>query len=70
MQGGKRNTSKITNITYIFLIYISKVFLKIESCLPQVFYLLFMDDLRFLADSNFVIKIKKRLEKTGKIVFD
>ncbi len=54
----------------LFLIYISRVFLEIESCLPQVTCLLFIDNLGFLTDSNSVIKIKKMLEKAGKIAFD
>ncbi len=44
--------------------------MEIESCLPQVTYLLFMDDLEFLAGGNSVIEIKKMLEKAGKIALD
>ncbi len=54
----------------LFLIYISGVFLEIESRLPQVTCLLFMDNLGFLADSNSVIEIKKILEKAAKITLD
>ena len=54
----------------LFLIYISRVFLEIESWLPQVTCLLFMDDLGFLLTGNFVIEIKKILEKAGKITLD
>ena len=32
----------------LFLIYISKIFVQIESYLPQITCLSFMDDLRFL----------------------
>ena len=66
MQGENRNTSRITGITYPLLIYISGVFLEIESRLPQVTCLSFMDDLGFLAGGNSVIEIKKTLEKAGK----
>ena len=51
----------------LFLIYISGVFLEIESRLPQVTCLSFMDDLGFLAAGNSVIEIKKILEKAGKL---
>ena len=54
----------------LFLIYISGVFLEIESRLPQVTCLSFMDDLGFLAAGNFVIEIKKILEKVGKITLN
>ena len=54
----------------LFLIYISGVFLEIESCLLQITCLLFIDDLGFLAASNSVIEIKKILEKAEKIIID
>lgn len=63
-------SQKILVLPILFLIYISRVFLEIEFCLPQVTCLLFIDNLGFLADSNSVIKIKKMLEKTGKIAFN
>ena len=50
----------------LFLIYISGVFLEMESRLPQVTCLSFMDDLGFLAAGNSAIDIKKTLEKAGK----
>ena len=54
----------------LFLIYISIVFLKIESRLPQVTCLLFIDDLGFLAAGNSIIEIKKILEKAEKITLN
>ena len=51
----------------LFLIYISGVFSEIESRLPQVTCLSFMDDLGFIAAGNSVIGIRKILEKAGKI---
>ena len=70
MQNGNWNTPKITSIPYLFLIYISRVFLEIESRLPRVTCLLFMDDLGFLSAGNSIIEIKKILEKAGKITLN
>ncbi len=53
-----------------FKTVISGVFLEIESWLPQVTCLSFMNDLGFLAASNSVIEIKNILEKAGKITLD
>ena len=54
----------------LFLIYISGIFLEIESRLLQITYLSFMNDLRFLSAGNSIIEIKKILKKAGKITFD
>lgn len=54
----------------LFLINISGVFLKIDTRLPQITCLLFMDNLGFLAAGNSVIEIKKILEKARKITLD
>ena len=54
----------------LFLIYISGVFLKIESHLPQIICLSFIDDLGFLTAGNSVMEIKKILEKAGKITIN
>lgn len=54
----------------LFLIYMSRVFLEIETQLPQVTRLLFIDNLGFLVAGNSVIKIKKILDKVGKIIFN
>lgn len=51
----------------LFLIYISKIFLEIESRLLQVTCLLFIDNLGFLVAGHSVIEIKKILEKARKI---
>lgn len=56
--------------TILFLIYISGVFLEIESRLPQVICLSFMDDLEFLAAGKSVIEIKEALEKAGQITLE
>ena len=52
----------------LFLIYISGVFLEIESRLPQITYLSFVDDLGFLTAGNSVIEIKKRWKRRGKLL--
>lgn len=54
----------------LFLIYSSGVFLEIESWLPQVIFLLFMDDLGFLVAGHSIIEIKKILEKVRKITLN
>ena len=54
----------------LFLIYISRIFLEIESRLPQVTCLSFMDDLGFLVADNSIIEIKKIREKAGKITLN
>ncbi len=54
----------------LFLIYISGVFLEIQSRLPQITCLSFVDDLGFLTAGNSVIEIKKTLEKAGKITLE
>ena len=51
----------------LFLISISGVFSEIESRLPEVICLSFMDDLGFLSSDNSVIEIRKILEKSGKM---
>lgn len=53
-----------------FLIYISGVFLEIETRLPQITCLSFMADLRFLAAGSSMPEIEKALEKAGKITLD
>ena len=68
METGIPQRSPVSPI--LFLIYISGVFLEIESRLPQVTCLSFMDHLGFLAAGNSAIEIKKTLEKTGKIVLN
>lgn len=50
------------------LIYISNVFIKVENQESNIIYLLFIDDLAFLATVKSVIKIKKLLEKARKII--
>lgn len=54
----------------LFLLYIRGVFAEIESRLPEVACLSFIDDLAFLAAGNSIIEIKKILEKAGKIPLD
>ena len=54
----------------LFLIYISGVFSQIESRLPQVTCLSFMDDLGFLTAGHSVWEITKTLEEAGKIALD
>ena len=54
----------------LFFIYISRVFLEIESRLPQITYLSFTDDLGFLVAGNSAIKIQKLLEKARKFTLD
>lgn len=51
-----------------FLIYISRVFLKMKSYLQKVTCLLFIDDLRFLVTSNSVIRVKKIPKKLEKLL--
>ncbi len=54
----------------LFLIYISRVFFQVESRLPQIFCLGFMDDLGFLVAGHSVLEINKSLEKAGKIALN
>ena len=51
----------------LFLIYISGVFSQIETRLPQITCLSFMDDLSFLTAGYSVPEIKKALEEAGSI---
>lgn len=54
----------------LFLIYISRVFFDIKSCLLQVTCLSFIDNFGFPIASNSIIKIEKILEKAGKYIID
>lgn len=54
----------------LFLTYISGVFFQVESRLPQISCLSFIDDLGFLVEGQSVLEIKKSLKKAGKIALD
>ena len=54
----------------LFLIYISGVFFQVESQLPQITCLSFVDDLGFLVAGHSVYEIRKTLEKVGKIALN
>lgn len=54
----------------LFLIYIIGVFFQVESRLPQISCLSFMDDLGFLVAGQSVLEIRNSLEKAGKIALD
>ena len=54
----------------LFLIYISGLFSQVETRVPQISYLLFIDDLGFLVEGYFVFKIKKLLKITRKIALN
>lgn len=53
-----------------FLIYINGAFLEVETQLSQMTCLLYIDYLRFLTVGNFVLEIKKALEKVEKTTLD
>lgn len=52
----------------LFLIYISRTFLQIETCLTNITCLLFMDDLSFLRVAYSILKIKKASKKVENII--
>ena len=54
----------------LFLIYISGVFFSVETRLPQISCLSFMDNLGFLVAGHSMLEIKKSLEKAGKIALN
>ena len=54
----------------LFLIYISGVFFQVESRLPQISCLSFIDDLGFLVAGHSVLEIKKSLEKAEKMALN
>lgn len=55
----------------LFLIYIiSRVFLEIETRLPQITFLSFMNDLGVLAAGHSLLEIKKKKENAGNITLD
>ena len=54
----------------LFLVYISGVFLQVESQLPQISCLSFVFDLGFVVAGHSVFEIKKSLEKAGKIALN
>ncbi len=53
-----------------FLIYINGLFLEIETRLPQITCLFFVDNLAFLAAGQSVLQIKKILKKAGEITLN
>ena len=52
----------------LFLIYINRVFYKIQDITPSVTSLSFLDDLEFIALGSFVKKIGKIFEEVTKTV--
>lgn len=68
MEAGIPQGSPVSPI--LFLIYISGVFSQVETRLPQISCLSFMDDMGFLVEGHSVLEIKKVLEKAGKIVLN